>query len=412
MSPGRFPGPQVVLAVGILFFVSAGLGFYGLGVYLDAITDERGFSTTAVSGATALFFVVGGLCGIWIARLIARIDVRRILVGGSLLGGCGLAMIGQVREVWQVYLAYGFFAVGWSACNVIPGTTVITRWYRTRRSVALAWASTGLSVGGLVLVPLTKTMVDRYGLEATTPWLGLAFPAIIIPTALFLLLPDPAPLGWLPDGQPSVGTPPPPTGVAFAVAVRTRFWWAVTIGYVLALGAQVGAINHLVKLGRERVDSSTGAAAISVLTVGSVLGRLLGGWLASRVSMLWLMLSLVIVQSTAFAVLSQADTRPAMLVGAGLFGLTIGNVLMMRALLMAEAFGVKDYPRIASVAESIGTVGIASGPFLVGALHDTVGYDDGFLTLAVISVVALVVFWVGGPPHRATDHPDEAVTVG
>lgn len=412
MTADRFPGTRVVVSVAILFFTSAGLGFYGLGVYLDAITQERGFSTTAVSGATALFFVVGGLCGIWIARMIARIDVRRILVGGSLLGGIGLALIGQVREVWQVYVAYGFFAVGWSACNVIPGTTVITRWFRVRRSVALAWASTGLSVGGLVLVPITKAMVDRYGLAATTPWLGLAFPLIIVPTALFILLPDPAPLGWLPDGEPSVGEPPPPTGTPFAEAVRTRFWWAVTVGFVLALGAQVGAINHLVKLGRERVDSATGAAAISVLTVGSVLGRLVGGWLASRVSMLWMMLTLVAMQTVAFLVLSRAEARWAILIGAGWFGLTIGNVLMMRALLMAEAFGVRDYPRIASVAESVGTVGIATGPFAMGALHDSVGYDEGFATLAVVSLVAMVVFWFGGPPERAVSRRGPAGTVG
>ena len=39
----RFDGWRVVGAVFLLFVTSAGLGFYGLTVYLDAITDEQGF---------------------------------------------------------------------------------------------------------------------------------------------------------------------------------------------------------------------------------------------------------------------------------------------------------------------------------------------------------------------------------
>ena len=49
-----------------------------------------------------------------------------------------------------------------------------------------------------------------------------------------------------------------------------------------------------------------------------------------------------------------------------LFGATIGNILMLQPLLIAERFGVRDYPRIYSRAQLFGLVGTAGGPLLLG----------------------------------------------
>ena len=158
-SVDRFPGTRVVAGCFIILTTSSGLSFYGLAVYLNAFSKERGWSLASISLATTLFFLVGGFVGLTIARVIARHDVRVSLVAGGLLGGAALAALGQVEERWQLYLVYAVFAVGFSAAGLIPVTTVVTRWYHTRRSVALSVASTGLSVGGILLTP------DRMGVD-------------------------------------------------------------------------------------------------------------------------------------------------------------------------------------------------------------------------------------------------------
>ena len=58
-----FSGWWVVASVFVLFCANAGFAFYGLAVYLDAITAEAGFSTGSVSLATSMFFVIGALVG-------------------------------------------------------------------------------------------------------------------------------------------------------------------------------------------------------------------------------------------------------------------------------------------------------------------------------------------------------------
>ena len=65
-------------------------------------------------------------------------------------------------------------------------------------------ASTGLSAGGIIITPAAKWLLDRQGLQDGTPWLGLVYFLGIVPFAYWLVRPDPAVLGWMPDGERAV----------------------------------------------------------------------------------------------------------------------------------------------------------------------------------------------------------------
>jgi len=79
------------------------------------------------------------------------------------------------------------------------------------------------------------------------------------------------------------------------------------------------------------------------------------------------------LQVIAIALLAVA-AEPWMLIFAIiLFGASIGNVLMLQPLLIAERFGVREYPRLFSRSQFIGTFGVAGGPLLLGWLHDVYG---------------------------------------
>ena len=58
-----FDGWIVVSAVFIQLMTSSGLAFYGLAIYLDALTDKQAFSTTTVSLATSMFSSSAELSG-------------------------------------------------------------------------------------------------------------------------------------------------------------------------------------------------------------------------------------------------------------------------------------------------------------------------------------------------------------
>jgi len=374
-SIGRFPGRRVIAGCFIILLTSAGLGFYGLAVYLNAFSRERGWAVTSISLATTVFFLVGGVVGLYAARLIARIDVRFVIVGGAVLGGAALAVLGRVEERWQLYVVYAVFALGFAGAGLVPVTTVVARWYHVRRSVALSVASTGLSVGGVVLTPAAKWLIDREGLARSTPILAVVWVVGIIPAALWLVRPQPATLGWLPDGERVApdAAPIAPMGVPYAEAIRSRFYVCVTFSYVLVLGAQVGGIQQLVKLVEERSGRDAAAVATIGLAGMSVIARLIGGRLVARVPMTSFTAWLGALQALSLVAIALADERVALFIAILVFGATVGNLLMLQPLLIAERFGVLDYPRIFSRSQFVALFGTAGGPLLLGVLRDNAG---------------------------------------
>lgn len=395
---GVFYGWHVVVAVFIMMSVSSGLGFYGMAVFLEALTRIHGFSVSAMSGATALMFVVSGVAGLWVAQLISRHDARLTIAGGSLIAAFALALVGRVGELWQVYAVYTLFGLGFSASGLVPGTTLVTRWFHRRRSVALSIASTGLSVGGIVLTPLAAAAIARFGLEAATLGMALAYLVGIVPITALVLRQDPAVLGLQPDGEESQEpSSAGPEGQAYEVAIRTRFFLALTAGYVFMMTAQVGGIAHQFKLVSTRLDPAAGALALSLLAGSSIVGRLAGGWIVTVVPMRGFTIGLTVLQGAALVGLALGDTPLTLFGGTVLFGFAMGNLLMLHPLLIAEAFGVRDYGRIYSMSSLIMTLGVAGGPALIGLVHDLGGgYGPAFQLAALTSLLAVTCLMASG----------------
>lgn len=379
--------------------VGSGLIFYNLAVLLSAFIAERGFPVAQTSFATGSFFIASGTAGMIAGRLMDRIDPRYVVVSACCLGTATLALVGVLSQPWQLYLFYMMLGFSYGGCGLVPAATIVTRWFQARRALAISIASTGLSVGGVLITPLAAKAIADHGLAAAGPWMAAVFFLGIVPATILLVRPSPASMGLLPDGaQPALAGAQASSGVSFSVARRSRFFIGVTAAYVFALGAQVGAIAHIFRLGSERTDAGTAALAVAVLATASLLGRLAGGWLLVRSAPpRAFALALILLQCVSLVFLSTASSAAMLIVGAVLFGLSVGNVLMMQPLLLADAFGTKDYGRIYSTSQFIGVLGVASGPALLGFLYEAGGgYTGAYLAAAACSLVGFAILFLSG----------------
>jgi MFS family permease len=352
----------------------------------------------AVSGATTLFFAVGGISGFLASPLIDRIDVRWFYLVGGIVGAGALAALRWVDSTAELYAFFAVFGVGFSLAGLVPGTTVVARWFNVRRSVALSIATTGLSVGGIAITPLAARIIDGRELSGAGPWMGLAWLAVI-PLAIGLIRSWPSDVGLQPDG---VADPPPGVdpaalvGATFADARSSRFFRLLSFTYAMVFLSQVGGLAHLFNLTTERVDKGAAAATLSTLAFASVAGRLLGGVVVTRVPIKTMTSILIVVQALALAVVAFASTQTMLLLSAAIFGLSVGNLLMLQPLLLAETFGVKEYSRIYSYNQLFGTIGVAGGPFLIGFIHDLASYRTAMLVASAVNLTALVAFVAAG----------------
>ncbi len=375
----------------VILTVSSGLAFYNLSVYMSVLATQRGFSVASVSNAVGVFFLTGGAAGLLIGRLLQTSDVRLVMLVGALVGGGAIAGIGRVEAAWQLYLVYALFGIGYTCVSLLPATTLITRWFDARqRPLALSFTSTGLSLGGVIVTPLSVWLLSQWPLERATLVLGAVFVLVIAPIAWFGLRAFSAHSSA--DAPSGVRL-----GTAFAPAVRSRFFVALTAGYVLALGTQVGVIAHLYNRGVAIVTPLQASFAVSILAMLAVLGRFFGGAMIGRVPMKTFALANLFGQLVGFLVLGYASDRDSLWLGAGIFGFTVGNLLMLQPLMLAHAFGVMDYPKIFSLSQAVTTLGVALGPVLLGVIYAVGGYAVAFSTFALLSVVAFVLIVAAGP---------------
>jgi MFS family permease len=392
-SPPRFVrGWGVVAGVFLLLALASGLGFYNASVYLQAAVAERGISIAVASGASATFFVAAGLAGLPISRLLDARDPRVVILGGGVVGAAALLVLGAAQGALGLYVGFALFGVGFAAIAFVPGTTLVNRWFARRRTLALTLATTGLSVGGIVLTPASARAIETSGLDVVAPWLALVWFLGVTIVTLVAIRPSPDRYGFGPDGDAPVplSREVVSTDVSPRDAYRTKTFRWLAVGLTLMLLTQVGTLSHLYPIGEQRVGAGTAALAVSVTAGASVVGRFLGLWVLRHLDALRFAIVLGATQVVALSMLAPELGAVGLLLAVALFGITVGNLLVLIPVVIVETFGTDSYPRIYASIQLVTTLGIATGPLVIGALRQALGtYAPGALAAAGVSLVAI-----------------------
>ncbi len=374
--------------------VSSGLGFYNMSVYINRLSAQLAVSSADTSFAVSLFFVVGGVAGLYVADLLRVWSVRRVVIAGALVSGVAVALVGFADQLWQVYALFTVFGIGNAGISIVISTTLITRWFPgPERSMALAVGSTGLSLGGFLITPLTAYVMNGWGFDLTMHWLGVFLVLSVVPIALFLRFPsneESSAHNAADTGQLSAQL-----AASLAAALRSRFYILLAVAYVLIMGSQVGSIAHLYSRVELLGDFTMAALAVQALSIASITGRFIGGWLVSWMPIRRFALGNLLLQSVGLLLIAFAPNSVMGVVAAGIFGLSVGNLLMTQPLWLAEKYSVDIYPQVFARANAISVLGVAAGPFCMGWIFDYAGsYTFAFICALATSLVAFVVVWM------------------
>ena len=393
-------GWVIVGAMMLVQTVSSGLGFYNMSVYINRLSAELAAPVGHISFAVSLFFVVGGIAGLYVAAMLNRYHVRTVMIAGALISGASLSAVGLASEVWHLYALFALFGIGNAGISVVICTTIITQWFPgPHRSMALAIASTGLSLGGVVLTPISAHLMGTLGVSDTMPVLGLLLVAFILPLALLMR--------QAPGSQTQASAEATQNNTALLKsAVGSRFYVLMASAYVLIMAAQVGGIAHLYSRVTQIADFQTAAYAVQALSICSISGRFFGGWLVTRIPIRGFALGNLSLQALGLTCIAFASSGTLAVVAAGLFGLSVGNLLMAQPLWLAEVYPSGIYARVFARANAVSVLGLAFGPYGMGLIFDAMGgttYVYSYLAGVVSSVIALTVVLVAsaGPQLMA-----------
>ncbi len=394
-------------------FLLAALVLQSFGLYIATLSDEMGWSKTALSAAAALQSVEAAIIGPLLGWVVDRFGSPVMIRMGVVIMGIGLAGMSQIDSLTGFYACAVIMAIGTSFCGYFPLSVALVQWFERHRARALAIMSSGLALGGLA-VPLVAWVMQTWGWRTAALASGLAAILIGLPLARIMVR-RPEDLGLRVDGdpapapvQPLAHSPHPQviqdsTGPEFSArqALRTRAFWYLAAGHGLALvvvtAVNVHAITHM----KEGLGYSVAEAGfiIMLMTLGQLVGVVLGAWLGDRFQKRKIAAVCMLAHALGLLMLTYATSVGWLLAFAAFHGIAWGLRGPLMQALRADYFGRNSIGMIMGLSAAIIAIGQIAGPMVAGVLADLTGdYRWGFSLLALLAATGSIAFLLAHKP--------------
>jgi MFS family permease len=386
----------LALLTGFLaLFAIVGFALYGLPRFYPFWVEELGWTRQQVTSGNAYSkIVIALLFGVLAGRLVDSWGPRRIMLIGIVMAGGALIGLSYVTSLASFYLFYGFNALGYVLGGPLPNQVLLSRWFDRARGKAMGVAYLGIGVGGALVPLLAGQLTDAFGWRGAIRALGALMVLVALPAAWFVREPASA--------QAAAAAAAPPLK---GLMSRPAFYFLL-IGSMASIGAVGGTIQNLAlylrldrKLPQDTIDTT-----LSLILVGSLVGRVGMGWLADRWPKKHVMLLIYSIVAISIPPLFYASSPTALAVCALLFGVGLGGDYMIIPLMAAELYGLAIMGRVMGVVLTADGVAEALVPMGVATLRDQTGsYSIGFMVLVALAAIgALAVAFLPARP-KASD---------
>lgn len=386
--PGRRRSPwTVVVALGITQITAWGSIYYVFALLLTHLERDLAIGKETAVGAFSLALLISGVLAPAIGRRIDQRGGRGIMVAGSVLGGIGLMLAGQVQAVWQLYLVWALLGVAMAATLYEPAFAVLTRLFEDRYRQAITVLTLFGGFASTVFWPLAQWLISVHGWREALLILGLLN---LVGCSLIhaTLLPRADEGHALTPGRPAQ----PKAGQDLSTVLKQRAFYLLCAAFTANALVFSAMAVHMLPMLQEKGLSPLQAAWIGAMVgpmqvagrlVEMLFGRRFKALQVGLVAMSMLPLSLLV-----FAVLGQAALP--YLVFAFLYGAGNGVTTIVRGAIPAEVFGRAHYGAVNGAMAAPVLVAKASGPLVAAAIWTAVGHYES-LALVLAGAAALSI---------------------
>jgi sugar phosphate permease len=274
---------------------------------------------------------------------------------------------------------------------------------------------TAAGIGGFVAAPLLNNIITKAGGNWRMGWYFVT--GICILSALLSALwvrGKPSDLGQQPDGVKMNPSSPEKKADSshsngiyrsivdwkVAEALRSSVLYVlllVGVGFLIPFAVCIAhGVLHLRDIGH---TPEVAAMSVGVLTLFSVLGRLLGGALGDRIEPRYPFMAALTLMGIGCLVLSTADSRLTAYLYAIFLGMGFGAGLVCQSTIIGNYFGANAFASIQAISFPVSTAVGAVAPFLVGLGYDRTGsYGMGLVGSAVAAFIAAAALLLALPP--------------
>ncbi|MET0270264.1 MAG: MFS transporter [Sphingomonas sp.] len=391
--------------------IAAALGYatsvihiYGLGPYIDPISQTFGWSRTQTTAGLTLCTLVQAVAGVPIGIAVDRLGPRRFGLIGVLLTCAAFALLATASGgVGNWFMLWGVLAVATLPVQATIWTSAVATRFEASRGMAFAITLCGASIAAAIFPLLGTWLIREQGWRTALPLQGLIWAAVaFVPILVFFRGAHDRGRG----GAKAAARPDLP-GVALREGLRSTIYLRLLLASLLFTFTIIALVVHFVPILTDRgADKLTAAGIASLVGLSSIAGRIGTGLLLDRLPGSWVGAGVFMLPAVGcLALLLGGDVFAVHALAACLVGLTLGAEVDVIVYLTTRHFGLKHFGALYGGLLAALSIGTATGPLGASAIFDAYGSYAPFLWLTIAFMAASSVALASLPrPAAGTGH--------
>ncbi|CAN6647683.1 probable transporter Mch4p [Trichomonascus vanleenenianus] len=351
----------------------------------------KGISQSKISWMFSIYASLLFFGGIQVGPIFDKYGLKFVLIPGCIGSVASVFILSVCKEYYQFMLGYG--VLGGIAASLVftPSIASVGHWFYYRRGLATGISATGGAVGGLVFPLAMNKMVGEIGFGWTVRVIGFVVLALAIGSILTLKTRIKAKEG------------------SNATMDLTRFkdlrFLFTTLGIFMIEWGIFVPVNYITTYALANgMDASLAYKLTAFLSVGSIPGRFLPGWIADK----WGRFNTMIVTALLCSIvcfclwIPAGSNQGAIIAFSVLFGVLSGTGICLTPVCISQICRTEDYGTAYGTCYSFVSFGVLTGLPIAGAILESMNGDyKGLIafsgaTYFVGSVFFLIARIIGG----------------
>lgn len=368
-----------LVALCIAETTSWGLLYYSLPVAVAPISQDTGWSHTAITAALSVGLLVSAVAGVRVGRILDTQGPRTVMTLGAVVGVLSLVLVAWSPNLPMFYAAWLVAGFAQSAVLYPPAFAVITRWYGARRVVPLTTLTLVAGLASTIFAPIVASLIDQVGWRTGYLIMAGILAVVTVPLHAFFLN-----RSWSDAVERSVRR----SKSQVRSITRSPRFVILQITMALATFTLFAVTINIIPVLLERgISYSVAAVSLGLIGAGQVIGRIGYSRLVSLTAVHTRTALLFGLGAIGIWLLAYVPGPAAVLIAiAVVLGAVRGCHTLLQATAVSDRWGTQDFGTINGVftapMTAVGALAPVSGPALASVL-------GSYSAMAVVMAVML-----------------------
>lgn len=409
-STGNFgkKGWLMIFYCMLLFMVSSA-GTDTSNIFYPALAEFNGWPYATLTAAALPASVLSGFIVAAVGTVIKKKGVKFV----TLINLVAVAVI-QLLQAFAPSLpifmvTVVLITIATVSLNLCCAQTLISNWFPRKKGVALGWATAGMCLSGVILVPIINAMVYNGQRQTWPAYVLLAVISIVLLVITFGVKSYPEEAGYLPDNEPITDAEridlndkkTMQGALTDRQIAKCGQTWFLMFGFgILFMGLMGVVIMTVPRLTAVGMDQNLATMWFSISTLMGFVASVVWGyidqiWGTKPTSILFAILwAVMLALCSASALLGSIPLGIASVI---LFGCLMGGLGNLFPSAVIWVFGRREFPNVnrfisAGVA-LIRALGVATMSIClaISGTDMAAGFGRGYLILTVLTVLGVIL---------------------